>query len=553
MIFEPKDIKLRKHQAEMLEICKRIRCGESIRNIYALVTPGGGKSALPVIAGSILIPNIADAICWIAPRTSLQKQGEINFMDPLFRRLCSHSLTIRSSTNDADPCRGENGFITTYQALGVDRGTVVNEFRRKRYILILDEYHHAEEDSKWHGALNELVNLAVVRVFMTGTIERGNGKKIAFTPYRDVSASPTETVSMPSMESDPQNAVIRYSRMDALKEGAILPIKFELFDGNVKWKNPTGPVESHNLSTVNKKSKVSAAIYTALNTQFAKDLLGIGFEHWIRHKASHPTSRLLVVTSGIDQAREAVKYLKGRWALADIATSHESAAAHKAIDNFRAGSIDVLVSIAIAYEGLDVKQISHIIVITNIRSSPWLEQCLARAVRVDPDAGPDQMAYVFAPDDILFREVCAKIEAEQTPYVRTRKQTQANLFGEDAGQGPSDRIKPIDGRITQSRGFEIGSYERVKTPSEIEADLRDAIEFHVRTYARRNYYMPQKINAEIRAKMGKPRSEMNRDELAWCLEHVRNTYPMQGRSGSGSPPRKHKRLFPTKPVKWAGA
>ena len=48
-------MQFRKHQAEMRDICIKIRDGADIRNIYALVTPGGGKSALPIIAGSILM------------------------------------------------------------------------------------------------------------------------------------------------------------------------------------------------------------------------------------------------------------------------------------------------------------------------------------------------------------------------------------------------------------------------------------------------------------------------------------------------------------------
>lgn len=556
---------LRKHQAEMIEICNQIRNGAKIRNIYALVTPGGGKSALPVIAGSILIPKVADAICWIAPRTALQKQGEQNFMDPLFRRLCGHRLTIRTATNDPNPCRGENGFITTYQALGVDRGTVAEDFRRRRYILVLDEYHHAEEESRWHQALSALVDLAVIRIYMTGTLERGNGKKIAFTPYQEVSRSPVESVSRPAIENDPESRVIRYCRADALAEKAILPITFKLFDGRVKWKTNLGAREEHDLSAVRQKATAAAAVYTALNTGFAKELLDQGFSHWAKHKAAVPSSKLLVVTSGIEQAREALRHLRAKWSKAwmraEIATSHETEAAHRAIDRFKAGAIDALVTIAMAYEGLDVPAVSHLIVLTHIRSTPWLEQCLARAVRIDPAAGPyeAQAAHVFAPDDILLREVCAKIEAEQLPFVRTRQhgqQEQISLFGD--GEGGGNGITPLDGRVTRARGFAIGNpiipAPMPKTPSEIEADLRESIEAHVRTYCRLNYYMPQRVNGEICKAMGKPRAEMNRAELKHCLDHVRRIYPLSGNGGSTtSAPRRHKRLFPTRPVKWGVA
>ncbi|MFH1984815.1 MAG: helicase-related protein [Pseudomonadota bacterium] len=552
-------MKLRKHQAEMLEVCTRIRNGGPVRDIYVLVTPGGGKSALPAIAGGVLIPGFAEALCWVAPRTALQRQGEENFLDPRFRNLISHNLTIRASTNEPNPCRCENGFITTYQAVGVDRGTLVEEFRRRRYILVTDEYHHAEEDSQWHAALAELVSLAVVRIYMTGTFERGNGKKIAFTPYRTVSSDLQYEISRPAVGESPTQAVIRYTRADALAEQAILPLRFEFFDGRVQWKTAATGRHEAVLSDV-KKGKASAAIYTALNTDYAEDLLSRGFAHWANHKRRVPGASLLVVTSGIEQARRALEWLKRSWALAEIATSHDSSAAHQAINNFRRGALDVLATIAMAYEGMDCPSVSHIICLTHIRSTPWIEQMLARAVRIDPDAGPyeTQEAHIFAPDDALMRAVCARIEAEQAPVVRKKKVTEEEQLGLFGDGGCADEITPLGGEIIGARGFAIGRRPRgfapplPMTPSDIEADLRQKIEAHVRGYSQANYYKPQRINGEIRKVFGKSRPEMDRRELAACLSHVKRAYPASGPAVtcSESKPRQYPRLFPTKPVPW---
>jgi len=46
----------------------------SARDILAAVTPGGGKSLLPVIAAARLITaGIVDKICWVVPRDSLRQ------------------------------------------------------------------------------------------------------------------------------------------------------------------------------------------------------------------------------------------------------------------------------------------------------------------------------------------------------------------------------------------------------------------------------------------------------------------------------------------------
>ena len=58
-----------------------------ITDVLAAVTPGGGKSLLPVIAGAHLIrAGIVERICWVVPRDSLRLQAEEAFADPYWRR-----------------------------------------------------------------------------------------------------------------------------------------------------------------------------------------------------------------------------------------------------------------------------------------------------------------------------------------------------------------------------------------------------------------------------------------------------------------------------------
>jgi hypothetical protein len=96
-----------------------------------------------------------------------------------------------------------------------------------------------------------------------------------------------------------------------------------------------------------------------------------------------------------------------------IAISNDSPAATKAIDQFkglRRPKLDALVTVQMAYEGMDVPQISHVVCLTGIRSKPWLEQCFARAARV---YNGKKYGYIWVPDDPLFRNVYEQIVDEQ--------------------------------------------------------------------------------------------------------------------------------------------
>lgn len=522
----------RRHQKEFEQIINKAISGAPIRRVILKVTPGGGKSLLPIEACRLIPAGIADKLCWVVPRKSLQDQGERGFLDPKFRDMLGHRFTIRSSTNDLNPCRGTDGFITTYQALGVDTGqSVLNDFRRRRYILVLDEFHHCEADGTWTKAIAPLVEQAAFVVLMTGTLERGDGKKIAFVDYL-----PTRAGMTPDLSTVEDTAVIEYSRADALAERAILPLHFHMHDGAVEWMSDIGDRVKRELSRTNKKD-ASAAIYTALATDYSKELLLSGVNHWVE---TSPRSKCLVVTADIGHARETVDILQSHHLECEIATSHESVAAQKAIKRFRDDRLQCLVTIAMAYEGLDVKEISHLICLTRIRSQPWIEQMVARAVRVDPNAGPyeNQIAHIFCPDDPLFREIVKKIEREQAPFVnpgleQEPREKQLGLFGDETfGPMAPGGITPIASSLTGSRGKFLGPGPQVatvipmQTEREKEEALRRQIDLHVKAYSRESLIKPMTVNAMLKQHFGKAREEMTRPELERVLAYVGLHYRM---------------------------
>lgn len=561
---------LRQHQQKTLEVIDGIIAGSGVTKIILHAVPGSGKSLIPIIAGKLITAGLADALAWITPRKTLQEQGERGFLDPTFRSMIGHNLTIRTSTNDNDPCRGTNGFATTYQAVAMDEKFILqDEFARKRYILVLDEFHHVEEGGVWHQALQPLIDRASYLVLMTGTLERGDTYPIAFIPYNLTSGG-----MVPALESDPSIAAISYTREDALKENAILPLNFVLHDGNVEWKKDT-ETKSGKLSRI--AIDAGAAIWTALSTEFADELLRAGLSHWADYKLSHPRSKILIVVANIFQAKRVIKELQSMGLNAEIATSHDHEGAVNAIRKFKSPGCDILVSVAMVYEGFDAPQATHLICLTHVRSMPWIEQMVARVVRIDPYAGPyeTQMGYVFAPDDFLMKKIILRIQAEQIACAHAKGEFSSGApdqtglpDGLKTGDGEKHPhgITPIGSSLTDRREFKMGeaygfdssghSYDKPpetpKTQSEIEKELREQIEKHLRKFAFDNYYKPQRINKEVKdAFEGKARVDMTVPELERVLSYVCNVYPLRKidpdpafkRRGSG-------RRVPTKAVPW---
>ena len=241
---------LRTHQAQLAAIVRAIAAGEAaeITDILAAVTPGGGKSLLPVIAAhALLSTGVIDRVCWVVPRDSLRLQAEEAFADPAWRAILGHAVSVRAADNAPDPCRGLHGYITTYQSVAAAPELHLAEFRRHRTLLVVDEVHHlpalsdmapdpladpaVDAATGWSRALLPLLETARLRLLLSGTLQRADGRSILWLPYRAGPRAKTREVDLAA----PGWAVVGYSRSQALAERAVLPVLFGAVDGQASW------------------------------------------------------------------------------------------------------------------------------------------------------------------------------------------------------------------------------------------------------------------------------------------------------------------------------
>lgn len=462
------DTMLRLHQQQADDHARAPEVGTVVRRIIADVTPGGGKSALPVIIAHRLISRgVVDAICWVVPRDNLRRQAEEAFQAAWLRRHIGHSLEVRAARNDINPRRKLAGYATTYQAVLQEPELHADEFRRARYALFLDEVHHAAVGSPYHRTLAGMVEAAAVVVLMSGTFSRADGQQIAFLDYEQTAPGKIEPV-LRGKRADTR--VVSYSRKQALDEHAIIPLFFERLDGEAAWIGRDGS-QREVASLRGLSEETPAALFTALSQGYADALLERTVEHWRGRQQFTAGTRLLVVAPSIVQARRYLERLRAMGVEAsDIATSDDTEEAVRNIRRLRgeaSPSLDALVTVAMAYEGMDCPTISHIACLTHVRAREWIEQMLARGVRVDPRfLWVDQEAWVFAPDDDLFSQCVAKIRAEQQEALTDRDRMLAER-GPVADRERRD-IVPISAAATVARGEGLdegdlgtGEYEHV--------------------------------------------------------------------------------------------
>jgi len=411
--------KLRQHQLDLLTRAKNIISGFSLNKLtLAHSIPGAGKSIGAVLFTKELIENKKiDHAIWVCPRTSLTNQSAEAFKD----KELNPYYTARVAENKAPLFRdtqfGCIAYTTTYQAIAANPKLHFDELKDKRYLLILDEPHHLKDKSGalWTEAIQPIFDKATHTLMMTGTIERHDKKLIPFIPYEE-----EDNLYFPKKD-------IYYSRFDALLEEAIIPIEFAYEKGWAEFEDEFG-IRNVEISQASEED-VSKVIRTFLSkTGFRNKLLDRGVTAWLNSLSTYK-SRMIVVCSSQKMAKGVTQYLKSKYSIDTVLAISDDPESHKNITEFRKKIRgQVLVTVGMAYEGLDVPDCKYLICLTNTRSLPWLEQAFARVTRVDYSAikeqnipYQDQKAFIFVPDDPKMQNIVKLIIEEQDKGVKGKK------------------------------------------------------------------------------------------------------------------------------------
>ena len=124
------------------------------------------------------------------------------------------------------------------------------------------------------AALLPLLECAAVRLLLSGTLERADGRGILWLPYRKGPKARTREVEL----NAPGWVVVGYSRKQALNDRAVLPVTFGALDGEAIWRDETGlELGPHRLGKSYPDETTRPALFTALRTGFAEALLREAF------------------------------------------------------------------------------------------------------------------------------------------------------------------------------------------------------------------------------------------------------------------------------------
>lgn len=432
---------LRKHQKSVVSICEEIISGKPINKVYLDCHPGSGKSGDSILFAKHLIGHGFDKICHVAPRSSLVEQIEENMLDPFF----DSGRVIRIADNGPDPSRGLDGFGITIQAIASNAENLIDDFKKHNYIFVSDEHHHCAPEGSWEEPFSELIKLAKLNVFMTGTAFRHTGDPISFFPYKDGQLDKTE---------DKHTRWVTYTREDALKEDAIIPVKINLIDGSGSY---TKGLKHFEYDTITRKH-----LKAAVSSDYAFQVIDSDMVDFLEYRRSNPLAQMIVVGADIALAREYAEHINNKWCKCKSVDS-EMPDANGIIRQYKNGEFPVLCSCNIASEGLDAPNTCWMIILHIYRSEPYLIQCLNRATRSRPWK---DFAYITAPADPDFQKFFKNWIWEQERFLEEKEEKEGSPGG---GNGEMPELKVLSG-------------EAHITPSSKEKIVREELNLLINKY-----------------------------------------------------------------------
>jgi superfamily II DNA or RNA helicase len=451
---------LRQHQWEACQLIRRFFRGTfDRRRAFVFATPGSGKSGLTKVAIHESIKRGIKRFLIVVPRKSLQQQ----MIDDLRKETFGGPLLAASNTG--------NRTVWDYRIVVCTIQKLIKEHKHyekfvaaEDSVVFIDEAHHlaGREDgdepedvdeadvadgSEWKKKVAPTVNAATFAFCMSGTPFRGDGQPIPFLIY-DESGQPKFDIA--------------YGRAKAILDGAIRPTNWRLMDGKATFERWRKEFET-NLSEAPKAIESNALRTVLGNPAFRNWMLLEALKDWLayRRRTNHK-SKAIILAPSQKVAHELAALIESTIGMQVAVAISEKKNAHEALNQFRTTEIfDVLVTVQMAYEGLDVPSATHLICLSRFRKQGWLEQAFARVTRIDrhcPVPPQEQSAFIYVPDSKTMRGIIEKLCSEEQAALQEPKSRPRQA----ETPTPSPRLSS-DGRISGPSTRSPARFETVAT------------------------------------------------------------------------------------------
>ncbi len=295
---------------------------------------------------------------------------------------------------------GADGVVVTYQQVASAPDLFAHHLRRPTFV-ILDEIHHAGDQTSWGSALRAAFGEALRRLALSGTPFRSDARAIPFVRYDEDRRCTPDHV---------------YGYGQAVAEAVCRPLAFRLLDATLRWRvddQQTIAGFADELGPQDDARRLRTAIDPG--TPLLPQLLREADALLLKARAVVDDAAGLVLCEDRAHARAVSALLRTATGEKPIIVLSDEAGAHSRIDRFARGDSGAprwLVAVSMVSEGVDVPRLLIAAYATVKRTDLFFRQAVGRVLRRRGTDPPDTLATVFMPADPTLKELAGRVEVE---------------------------------------------------------------------------------------------------------------------------------------------
>jgi superfamily II DNA or RNA helicase len=364
------------------------------RDFLLVATPGAGKTTAAAVAISeARSRNGVEQVIVVCPTRPLRRQWATSMhrhgleLDPNFRN------------SNGRWAADMDGVSVTYQQVAAQPDLFALHVGHRPTAVVLDELHHAADDSAWGGAIAHAFERARLRLALSGTPFRSDNNAIPFVRYDERGRCCPDFI---------------YSYAEAIEDGVCRPVAFRRHGGTMRWY--ADGVEStasfdDPLDRLNNGRRLRTAI--AADKQYLKDVLANASSELERIRAAgSPRAGGLVIADDQNHARAIARLLESTVGEQPEVAISDDPRANETIHAYAASDARWLVAVSMVSEGIDIPRLAVQVYATCRRTDLFFRQAVGRVVRRLPSDPSGFLATVFIPADPTLTALAERIEAE---------------------------------------------------------------------------------------------------------------------------------------------
>lgn len=290
------------------------------------------------------------------------------------------------------------GAVVTYHQVALKPAAFAVAPTRRRTLVVLDEIHHAADGREWGAGLRQAFGQATYRLALSGTPFRSDDSPIPFVRY----------------QHGISRADFAYGYTQAIQDGVCRPMFFPCYEGEMAWKHKGREYSAsffERLDLLRSRQRLKTAL---LSESWVGRVGGDAHARLMELRASgHANAGGLVVAMNQAHAR-AVASMLGAVAgcVVPVAISDDPSSS-ETIKRFAESSAPWLVAVNMVSEGVDIPRLRVGVYATNVSTEMYFRQVVGRFVRMRPELGTPQPAWLYLPKDPTLVDYARAIEAER--------------------------------------------------------------------------------------------------------------------------------------------